>query len=186
MKVASPYSKDYQGVALRNNYYVVNSNNLNNFWISGKGIIKQNGNLIIGTNSNFKNDVSIGDILISINQNDITKYFHSTTTNPKFIFSSNCTVIEILSNNFLITNGQCSASFNNKGDYIISKSLYQFNQEDKLYKSSLSLIDINTIESLSFDTKNKTFSNLKNFFYHTGFILQENQDVVLKFELERM
>ena len=168
---------------------MVNSNNLN--WISGKGIVKQSGNMIIGTNCDFKMEIDIGDKFILINPNELTKYFHSTSTNPKLNANFNCTVTEILSNNILLINNECDSlnSFNNKGDYIISKSLYQFNAENEINSNNIysqSLIDVRTLENINFDSRNKIFNKENKLFYHEGFILNENSNVIFKTNVERM
>ena len=81
------------------------------------------GSILLGKNSNFKLQISKGDLIFFYNTNKVQETFNVANTNPKVKFydSNICIVDKILSNNLIILQPNCKKPFLHKGDYFIGK-----------------------------------------------------------------
>ncbi len=190
LKVESKFPRDYQGAVLRNHYFVFdNVGDLNLEWKKGRGIVNFKGNLIIGTNSQFKSQLQKGDKIYIYNLNKIQEFFNVANSNPKVIFTeeemNNCIVDKVISNYLLLTKSPCKKPFDHKGDYFIAKKNDITGKSENLTPSiatpPTSPVDFETVETLNILRSSNLFYH-KQFLFHEGFLIKSPTVFRMKIE----
>ena len=190
LKVSKSFGKKFQGVVTRTNYFVFDSNKFNLKWSNGKGFVKIFNNVIVGFNTKFMEYFQKGDKIFLANPNDVSKYFHISSTNPKFnYFNNDCIIEKVISDSFIITKKPCKKVNSHKGDYFYAKSLFEYRAEnnDQLNSTQIlqSIIDVNTVNAISISKQYRDFYTSK-YLFHPGFLLKNNSDSTINMEFTKM
>ncbi len=180
MRVEKNFPRDFQGLVLRKNYYVIDSRHGTTEWEYGNSSIKIKKNIIFGLRTKFSENIKNGDKIFIYDTNRVQEKFNQVSGVPKIYPEEDnlCVVEAVLSNNILLTKKPCKRVYPFKGDYIIGKRLDLLMMESRKPKLISHIIDFDTLESF------KPNSNIENrYFTHPGFILNTQDSVIqMKFE----
>ncbi len=182
LRVEKKFPRDFQGVVMRKNYYVIDSNGGTTEWEYGNSSIKFKKNLVFGFRTKFLENIKSGDKILLYDTNRVQEKFNQVNGVPKIYAEEEnvCVVDSVLSDNILITKNPCKRVYPFKGEYIIGKKFNFLVHKNQKSKSISNIIDFGTLESL------KPNSNYENrFFSHSGFILN-TQDSVIQMKLEKI
>lgn len=169
MRVNKKFSEEYSGLINKKNYFVVNSDFQQYKYKVGLGSLILADNLIMGDNTQFINEVDLGDEIIPIDYSTINELSESLPLNLKRnIFFNHCKVEKIFSNSMLLTEEKCNKIFKTKGDFLIKKKFNKYpayisienkNEFNKFFERSL-----NDEYNLNIKNKDSLASTNENYF----------------------
>jgi hypothetical protein len=186
LKVEKSFSKDFIGPQIRTNYMALGSQGKTIRWKGMSGYIQHvKGNILTGLNTKFLG-LSKGDVIFMLDSSRINDNQHQSSTNPRMAVYNYCRVDKVLSNNLLLTEHPCIKPNGFKGDFLVGKSFYKYDQG--LYQvtdTSTGLKDtiynFETPETFSIQKSQKRFY-IGNYFFHKGLAIRDGMVIRLKAE----